>query len=294
MIRSVRGCIDRMYALYLIVFGLAWITGLGAAAVYQAAQIGRALPVTVTQALLAALPWLFVAGAIYLLVRALRASPVLLSFPDMAYVAASPLSRAAVVLVNFIQSCIQHWIVVLPLLALLVVVMAEPLGQPLARTAALRAAAVAAPAIALLLALAWTVGLVRLRERERRGSGMWWLAAFLLAPLALLLPPLRWPGAAVGDAVSGIATLGSFVVLALLALLAVAVMVRVAANTNLIAAAEESRTYARLNALGLMAFLAPDVVHPHPAAGGRSRRRRPGSDSCAAAARVRWLRARCS
>ncbi|MGE5603991.1 MAG: hypothetical protein ACM30E_13150, partial [Nitrososphaerales archaeon] len=112
-----QGWIDRMYALYLILLGTAWVIGVGAAAVYQAAEIGRGLPPSLTQTIMSALPWLVIAGAVYLLIRALRASPVLLSFPDMAYVAASPLSRAAVVLVNFVQSCIQHWIVVLPLLA---------------------------------------------------------------------------------------------------------------------------------------------------------------------------------
>lgn len=255
-----QGWIDRLYALYLILFGAAWVIGIGAAAVYQAAVIGRSLPLELTQAFLSALSWLVIAGAIYLLIRALRSSPVLLSFPDMAYVAASPLSRAAVVLVNFIQSCIQHWIVLLPLLALFTVVAAQPLGQPLARTASLRAAAVAAPLVPLLLALAWTLGLVRLRERERPGSGAWWLASFLLAPLALLLPPLRWPGVAIGAAVAGDPLLWPIIVLSALALLSATVLVKVAANTNLIAAAEESRTYARLNALGLMAFLAPDVA----------------------------------
>lgn len=255
-----QGFIDRLYALYLIVFGVVWVLGVGAAAVHQAAAIGRSLPLTMTQAFLSALPWLFIAGAIYLFVRALRSSPVLLSFPDMAFVAASPLNRTAVVLVNFVQSCIQHWVVVLPLLALLVVVIAQPLGQPLARTAALRAAAVAAPLVPLLLALAWTLGLVRLKARERRGSGWWWMGAFLIAPLAVLLPPLRWPGAAVANAAAGSALLLPVAVLSGLALLAVAGLARVAANTNLIAAAEESRTYARLNALGLMAFLAPDVA----------------------------------
>ncbi len=251
--------IDRMYALYLIVFGLIWVFGVGIAAVHQASEIGHALPLTLTQWVLAALPWLFVAGAIYLFVRALRASPVLLSFPDMAFVAASPLSRTAVVLVNFVQSCIQHWIVVLPLFALLIVVVAQPLGQPLARTAALRGTAIVAPFVPLLLALAWTAGLVRLRERERPGSGAWWLAPFLLAPLAVLLLPLRWPGMASSNAIQGGPILVPVVVLSVLALAAVVLLAKVAANTNLIAAAEESRTYARLNALGLMAFLAPDV-----------------------------------
>lgn len=255
-----QGFIDRLYALYLIVFGLLWITGVGIAAVYQAAQIGRALPLSVTQAFLAVVPWLVIAGAIYLLVRGLRASPVLLSFPDMAFVAASPLSRTAFVGVNFIQSCIQHWLVVLPILSLLTVVMAQPLGEQIGRMAALRAAAVAAPLIPLLLAIAWVLGLLRLERQDERGSSWWWLGAFLLAPLAWVLPPLRAPGAAVSAAITGSTVLVSTVALWVVALLAIAALLRVARNTNLIAAAEESRTYARLNALGLMAFLAPDVA----------------------------------
>ena len=178
----------------------------------------------------------------------------------MAFVAASPLSRAAVVLVNFIEACIQHWVIVLPLFALVTVVIAQPLGQPLARTAALRAAAVAAPLVPLLLALVWALGLLRLRERERWGSGAWWMAGFLLVPLALLVPLLRWPGAAVSTAMAGGPLLPPVVLLSALALFAIAGMVWIAKSTNLIAAAEESRTYARLNALGLMTILTPDVA----------------------------------
>jgi hypothetical protein len=141
-----------------------------------------------------------------------------------------------------------------------VVVLAQSLGEVVARTAALRAVAVVAPLIPLLLALAWVAGLVRLEHRERSGSSLWWLTAFLLPPLAWLLAPLRWPGELISrgirDAVPGLA----LVILALLVALSVAALARLAARANLIAAAEESRTYARLNALGLMAFLAPDVA----------------------------------
>jgi hypothetical protein len=185
---------------------------------------------------------------------------VLLSFPDIAFVAASPVSRAAFVLVNFIQSCAQHLIVALPLFALIVVVLAQPLGEAVARTAALRAAVVAAPLIVLLLALAWLAGLARLERRERRGSSVWWVVALLLAPLAWLLAPLQWPG----DVITASITTGevpapAVVILAALAALATFVLARAGSRVNLIAAAEESRTYARLNALGIMAFLAPDV-----------------------------------
>lgn len=251
--------IDRLYALYLILFGLAWITGMGIAAVTQAAGIGRLLPAAVTAALLSLMPWLVIAAAIFFLVRSLRASPVLLSFPDIAYVAASPVSRAAFVLVNFFQSCLQHLIIVLPLFALIVVVLAQPLGEAVGRAAALRALAVVAPLVPLLLALSWLAGLARLARRESRGSGFWWLAAFLLAPLAWLLAPLRWPGMMIADSIAGAAPGLPAGILLALAALAVAGLARVASRVNLIAAAEESRTYARLNALGLMAFLAPDV-----------------------------------
>ncbi len=252
--------IDRLYALYLIVFGLVWVSLVGIAAVAQAARVGRSLPSQATDFLLSLMPWLVVAGAIFFFVRALRSSPVLLSFPDIAYVAASPVSRAAFVLVNFFQTCAQYLIVALPLLALIVVVLAQPLGEAVGRMAALRAAAVVAPLIPLLLALAWVAGLARLERRERRGSGLWWLAALLLAPLAWLLAPLRWPGEMIAASIrTGAAPAAAVVLLAALAALATVALARVGSRVNLIAAAEESRTYARLNALGIMAFLAPDV-----------------------------------
>jgi hypothetical protein len=252
--------IDRLYALYLILFGIVWVIAIGIAAVSQAAGLGRSLPPEFADILLNAMPWVVIAAAVWFLVRALRSSPVLLSFSDIAYVAASPVSRAAFVLVNFFQACLQHLILVLPVFALIVVVLAQSLGEAVARTAALRAVAVVAPLIPLLLALAWVAGLVRLEHRERSGSSFWWLAAFLLAPLAWLLAPLQWPGELISrsirDGVPGFA----LAILALLVALSVVVLARLAARANLIAAAEESRTYARLNALGLMAFLAPDVA----------------------------------
>ncbi len=252
--------IDRLYALYLLLFGLVWIVVAGLAAVSQAAALGRGLPPAAAEAFLSSMPWLVVGLAVLLLIRALRSSPLLLSFPDMAYVAASPVSRAAFAMVNFGQACIQYWVIVLPVAALLVVVASQPLGQPVARWAALRAAAAGAPVIPLLLSLAWLGGLLRLDRRERRGSSLWWWAALLLVPLAWLLPPLRWPGEAIGAAIRGPFPAGTVVLLWAVAALAVAALGYVSQKISLIAAAEESRTYARLNALGLMAILAPDVA----------------------------------
>jgi hypothetical protein len=251
--------IDRLYALYLILFGLVWVTTVGIAAVSQAAGIGRSLPPEIAAAMLGGIPWLVIAVAIWFLIRALRSSPVLLSFPDIAYVAASPVSRAAFALVNFIQACLQHLLVALPVFALIVVVLAQPLGEGVAHTAALRALAIAAPLILLLLAVAWIAGLLRLERRESGGSSLWWLAAFMLAPLAWFLAPLRGPGAAIARSIEGAPPGSAAAVLTALAIAALFALGRLAARMNLIAAAEESRTYARLNALGLMAFLAPDV-----------------------------------
>jgi hypothetical protein len=252
--------IDRLYALYLILFGIVWIIVVGIAAVSQAAGLGRSVPPEVAAALVAAMPWLVIAATIWFLLRALRSSPVLLSFPDIAYVAASPVSRAAFVLVNFFQACLQHLVIALPLFALIVVVLAQPFGEAVAHTAALRALVVVAPLVPLLLALAWMAGLARLERREARASGFWWLAGFLLAPLAWLLPPLRWPGELIAVSIQGAVPYFAVALLFAFAALAVLMLARVASRVNLIAAAEESRTYARLNALGLMAFLAPDVA----------------------------------
>jgi hypothetical protein len=82
----------------------------------------------------------------------------------------------------------------------------------------------------------------------------------LLAPLAWLLPPLRWPGEMIAASIrTGAIPAPAVALLSALALLATVALARIASRVNLIAAAEESRTYARLNALGIMAFLAPDV-----------------------------------
>ena len=68
-----------------------------------------------------ALPWLVLAIQVAMAVGSLRSSPFKLTFPDAAYVAGSPVSRAAPVFVGWLQALAKSQLVA-PFAAALVAV----------------------------------------------------------------------------------------------------------------------------------------------------------------------------
>lgn len=270
--RGKRGLSGRLYEVYLASFFLWWVVAVAAIAFHQAAQVGRLLDPRWREFILGALPWLVLAIQVAMAAGSLRESPFKLTFPDAAYLAGSPVSRSAAVFVAWLQALAKALLVASPTAALVAVVLTE--GQGSIDRAALQAAVAALPLATLLLGLAWSLGLARLAWPTVRRWRLVWLSPLLLFGLAWLRPELGlWPGRVLATAIVGQASAGQVLPLALLALAGAGGVAWLGGEANMADALAESTTYARLRALGFMAWLSPDVSNSIRAQAALARRR---------------------
>lgn len=249
------------YNLYLLAFFLVWfVFGAWGAILQQAAQFGRILAPALWAQLVAGLPWVVFAGLVGLSLRYARRTPLTLSFPDMAYIAGSPVSRRTVTLVQFGQMALQAMLLVLPVVAITAVILAQPLATTIGYWASARAVMAAVPLTLLALGLAWLWGIGRLANpawTQWRGYG--WLPLLLIGFAAW--PKLAlWPGQVWLNALLGTWTWGETAVLVLLVGLLLLALAWVGNRVNLIVVADESNAYARQQALGAFARLSPNLA----------------------------------
>lgn len=249
------------YNLYLLAFFLVWfVFGAWGAILHYAAQFGSTLTPVLWAQLVAALPWVVFAALVGLSLRYARRTPLTLSFPDMAYIAGSPVSRRTVTLVQFGQMALQAMLLVLPVMAITAVILAQPLAATIGYWASARAVMAAVPLTLLALGLAWLWGIARLAHpawTQWRGYG--WLPLLLTAFAAW--PKLAlWPGQVWLNALLGTWAWGETAVLMLLVGLLLLALAWVGNRVNLIAVADESNAYARQQALGAFAWLSPNLA----------------------------------
>lgn len=249
------------YNLYLLAFFVVWfIFGTWGAIIHQAAQLGAALSLPQREQIVNLLPWLFFLGLIGLSFKYARRSPVLLSFPDTAYLAGSPVPRHALVLVQWAQEVVRAMLIMLPFAIVTAVILAQPLPLSVRFWAPARAALATVPILLLVLIIAWLWGVIRLSvPRLAHWRGYKWLPLLLAAAL-LFMPSLAlWPGRFWLDALSGswppgLAGLFIASVGLLLGLLGIS------GRLNLIAVSDESVVFAQMQALGAFSRLSPDFA----------------------------------
>jgi len=251
-----------LYNLYLIAFFVVWVIfGTWGAVLYQATQLGQALTLPVWEQLLNALPWLLFLILLGVMLRYARRTPILLSFPDIAYVAGSPAPRRALALVQFGQEALQTLLIVLPLTAVVAVVLAQSLPPEIRPFASARTAVITIPLLLFMLSLAWLWGVVRL---SAPGVVDW--RGYRWLPLLLLFLPFVWPAAVLWPgrvwlaALTGDWTGGQVGLLSLLIGLLLAVLLVISGRINLIDVADESITFAQIQALGAYARLMPGLA----------------------------------
>ncbi|HET9014279.1 MAG TPA: hypothetical protein VFN57_01695 [Thermomicrobiaceae bacterium] len=271
-----RSISNRLYGIYLGIFLSLWLLIMWSLAVYQSMHAGARLSANASDQLRAfttsALPWLVLGGAVLLVIRALRSSPLVLDEDDLTYVAGAPVSRAAIVLVEFVRRCWQIARIVVPVATLVAVLLAHRVSTDEIGLSVIPSALVAIPVVGLVWGLAWLGGMIRLdRPALARLRAAW------LAPLPLLLPALavpavyRWPGAVLTRALLGHPSAASAVGMAALAAGLTVALVYAGRRASLTVVAVESANAFRLPSLAVLGSLASGVA---PVTAPRAPRRR--------------------
>lgn len=255
---------NRGYALYLIAILAFWVFAMSAYTIDQAVLFGRLLEPESYGDIADGLAWAIFLGQAYVLANALRSTPLKLSFADMAFIAPTTINPAAPVLLGMFRQVMTRLVILGPLAALLAVMLASVLRfDPLTDNlpVAGRALVGAVPVIVLTWAGAWLLGVLRLASPALRQSRALWLVVLAWLALGWLLPDVAHVGG--GVLVSALyGDLPGWVLPALWgACLAVIAGVTVAGQgINMTHAVDESQTYARIQALGLLAYRQFDLV----------------------------------
>jgi len=238
---------NRLYAFYLTLIVLGWMWLSASAAIdiaYDAGSaLGTAAPSIAFQAL-EALPLSLFAG---LAAQALRSSPIKFTFAEMGYVAATPLRRSAIGIIE----CTSRILGIAALTAVLTFFAAVAFGgapsSPASVSPAVRAALAGALAASGATALAWALGLARMRVRRGRPWpwGMW-LLPLGLPLLAFLTSAVYWPGSALTAALRGSSAAAPLLFLGAVAVLGMMLVYRFASRLDVVRVTNDSTLYAQL------------------------------------------------
>ena len=260
---------ERLYSVYLLLFAALWLPAMWLTLASASASIGLLVGAARRSLLLAALPGLVFLLQIGLMMAALRASPLKLTFADIAYVAGAPLPRAIVVLVGFLRVVVVR----LPLV-ILVAALTGATGAGAADAVGLRAGMTTLLLGVFAWALPWLAGAARLAYPPLRRRFVW-LAPLLLLVLATVIPAIvLWPGRVLEGAIRGREPGVWTALLAALAVLLLLALGWVGARVNLTVVADESVLYARLASLGMLGVRDRDLTRQVRTRAGFAPRRR--------------------
>ena len=251
---------QNLYVLYLVLIGIFWLYTVSAFVYDSASGIGKLLAVSTAAELLVGFTYVIMAVQVYVMINALQSTPLKLSFADMAYIAGSPISRVAPVIVGFIRQVGIRLI----LLNLPVVIFGLVMGRTLLPSqfgaAALRLVATVIPLIVLTWAVGWMVGLSRLISPRLGRLRYLWFVPLILVPIAYFLPAVAlWPGRIAVLVMLNQSPVWALPLLIVLAVVSVSIMFWMGDRINMIHAVDESILYARIQALGLLAWKMIDV-----------------------------------
>jgi len=251
---------QNLYVLYLILIGLFWVYTVGTFIFEAAAGIGKLLELSTVGDLLVGFTWLTLIVQVYVIVNALQSTPLKLSFADMAYVAGAPISRAAPVIVGFVRQVgIRLILFDLPV-AIFGTVTARALMPDDYGAASIRLILAMGPLIVLTWAIGWMLGLSRLISPRLGRLRYLWFVPLILLPIAYFLPDMMlWPGRIALLVMLNQSPIWALPLLIGLALLAIASTFLLGERINMIHAVDESILYARIQALGLLAWRMIDV-----------------------------------
>lgn len=255
--------LQQMYVVYLLAIGAFWVFAMWAFSFDAASGFGAFLannsPGTLGS-FLEVVPPLVLLLQVYVMVNALRSTPLKLSFADMAYVAGAPISRAAPVILGFVRQVITRWLIFGVVYALFAVMVVNPLTDSASIATTLRALAVSVPLVVMTWGLAWLLGIFRLVYPAVRHWRYVWVLPLLLLAVAYVLPDaVYWPGRAAVLAIYAAEPAWLWPVLVGLAAGLVALFIWQGNRINMIQAVDESQLYARIQKLGILAWRRADV-----------------------------------
>lgn len=251
---------QNLYVLYLLLIALFWVYTVSAFVYDSALGIGRLIEATTAGEVLIGFTVALLILQVYVMVNALQSTPLKLSFADMAYVAGAPISRAAPVIVGFVrQVALRLFIISIPVLLIGVLVGRALLPHDVGG-AALRLTGATLPVIVLFWALGWALGLTRLINPRIGKIRFLWLLPLLLLPAAYFFPDfVLWIGRIPVLVMLGESPVWALPLLVLLAAVTVGITFWLGNRINMIHAVDESILYARIQALGLLAWRMFDV-----------------------------------
>ncbi len=250
----------KMYIVYLLAIGAFWVVAMWAWGADQANTLGKLLTPGGLIQFLNIIPYLVLVTQIYVMIVALQSSPLKLSFADMAYVAGSPISPAAPVILGYIRQVALRLLMFAALWALLAVFLIRPLGSNLGSAASSRALIAIIPLTLLTWGLAWLIGVTRLVSEQLIRWRYVWLLPLLLFGLAYAAPDfILWPGRALIIIIFGEQPMWLIPVLVVFTIIPIAAFIWLSQRINMVRVCDESILFARIQALGILAWRQPNV-----------------------------------
>lgn len=267
---------NRLYGVYLAIFLGLWLLLMWSFAVYETMQIGARLSPSQSDTLRSSvselLPWLVLGAAIVLAMRALRATPLVLSEVDLAYIAGSPVHRGMVVLIEFARRCWKVTLLIVPLATLVAVMLAHRVSRDEVGLSVIPAALVAVPVVGFVWSAGWLAGMVRLGHPAIIRFPMIWLAPSIFVAPAVAVPGIAtWPGSVLASALLGHPAAGAALGVAALAAALVAAVIYAGRQASMIVVGVESATAFRMPTLISVGGLATTPRMEAPRAPSRQR-----------------------
>ena len=269
---------ERIYALYLAALLVFWAFAIGSYLLDQAINVGRLISFSTVATGLEIIPIIVLAGQVWVWVNSLRSTPLKLSFSDMAYVATSPVNPMAIALPDFLRQTFFRALLLLPFALIFMAVLgAKAIGSnnPIVEIIffSLRSLITGLIIVVLTGAVGWLLGMQRvIYPAVRRVPGLW-LMPIVLIPLALIWPDgMLYAGRLLVVSAFEPVSLVAWFYLIGVTVVTVVGMLFFSQFINMTQAIDESQLFARIQALGIMAWRQPDLqmrLRMQSAVGGR-------------------------
>jgi hypothetical protein len=256
---------ERLYAFYLAAILLFWVFAIGSYVLDQAINIGRLIDYSTVAAGLEIIPIIVLAGQVWVWINSLRSTPLKLSFSDMAYVATSPVNPMAITLPDFLRQTLIRALVLLPFaLVFMTILGAKAIGgnNPMIQILFFSLRSIIPGVIIVLLtgAVGWLIGMQRVIYPSVRRIPGQWLFPILLIPLALVWPDgMLFAGRLLVVSAFEPVSLITWLYLIGVTVVTIAGMLFFSQFINMTQAIDESQLFARIQALGIMAWRQPDL-----------------------------------